>query len=190
LSLIHDVIKIKYVEEGYLPNYPYHMISDIEMCDAFMPEAGDGYFQVNYPCLDMSLDVFYNYLVEAIRWHIQQLKDLKEVDYKLPNWIYTYMLGKVISVNSPVLDIHDLISLLGVDNLDDEFGTEQSAACLQESINWLRKTRIIENPISVVYGDETIIIDMYRPPSQFGEPHVIKSVRLRDSDPMTEQGVV
>lgn len=36
MSLVHDLIKIKYVREGYLPNYPYHLISDSEMCDAFI----------------------------------------------------------------------------------------------------------------------------------------------------------
>ena len=36
MSLIHDIIKIKYINLGYLPNYPYHMISDREMFDAFI----------------------------------------------------------------------------------------------------------------------------------------------------------
>ena len=33
---IHDLIKIKYIREGYLPNYPYHMISDEEVFNAFI----------------------------------------------------------------------------------------------------------------------------------------------------------
>ena len=34
--LVHDLIKIKLVRAGYLPNYPYHLISDKEMCEAFI----------------------------------------------------------------------------------------------------------------------------------------------------------
>ena len=36
MSFVHDVIKIKYAREGYLPDLPYHLISDEEMCDAFI----------------------------------------------------------------------------------------------------------------------------------------------------------
>ena len=35
--LIHDILKIKYVRLGYIAkNYPYHLISDREMFDAFI----------------------------------------------------------------------------------------------------------------------------------------------------------
>ena len=34
--LIHDVIKIRMIDLGYLPDYPYHLISDFEMCNAFI----------------------------------------------------------------------------------------------------------------------------------------------------------
>jgi hypothetical protein len=40
MSLIHDIIKIKYTRLGYLPNYPYHLISDAEMFDAFINLSG------------------------------------------------------------------------------------------------------------------------------------------------------
>ena len=40
--LVHDVIKIRLVEDGYLPNYPYHMMSDREMIAAFMGTDGAG----------------------------------------------------------------------------------------------------------------------------------------------------
>ena len=36
MSLLHDIIKIKYTRLGYLPNYPYHLISDEEMFNAFI----------------------------------------------------------------------------------------------------------------------------------------------------------
>lgn len=40
MSYIHDIIKILYVREGYLPNYPYHLISDGEMAYAFLRYEG------------------------------------------------------------------------------------------------------------------------------------------------------
>ena len=43
MSLIHDAIKIKYIELGYLPDTPYHLISDAEMCDAFLHRDTEGY---------------------------------------------------------------------------------------------------------------------------------------------------
>ena len=36
MNSLHDTIKIDLIRQGYLPNYPYHMISDIEMCKAFL----------------------------------------------------------------------------------------------------------------------------------------------------------
>lgn len=35
MSFIHDIIKIKYIREGYLSNIPYHLVSDEEMFYAF-----------------------------------------------------------------------------------------------------------------------------------------------------------
>ena len=39
--LAHDIIKITYVREGYLKNFPHHLISDEEMCVAFIQKVGD-----------------------------------------------------------------------------------------------------------------------------------------------------
>ena len=36
MSFIHDIIKIKYSKLGYLPSYPYNLISDKEMFQAFI----------------------------------------------------------------------------------------------------------------------------------------------------------
>ena len=56
MSLVHDYIKIKYTREGYLPDYPYHMISDDEMIEAFMKSDSDeGFFFDNYYVKDESL---------------------------------------------------------------------------------------------------------------------------------------
>lgn len=40
--LVHDVIKIKYVTEGYITkNYPPHLISDLEMMEGFLSLSDD-----------------------------------------------------------------------------------------------------------------------------------------------------
>lgn len=44
---IHDLIKIQYIRQGYLPNIPYHLISDIEMLDAFLAGVPSGGFMPN-----------------------------------------------------------------------------------------------------------------------------------------------
>ena len=46
---IHDFIKIMYTDMGYLPNYPYYLISDEEMFDAFLRDD-QGFFNDYYPC--------------------------------------------------------------------------------------------------------------------------------------------
>ena len=43
---IHDTIKIMYVNMGYLPNFPFYLISDSEMIEAFRKE--DGFFNEYY----------------------------------------------------------------------------------------------------------------------------------------------
>ena len=167
MSLIHDCIKIQYIREGYLPNWPYHLISDEEMCDAFLEQTEDGcsgYFVDNYPLVADTLITEYNTLVTAIFEELTKLKNSTDSDYILPNWIYSYMLGNVVSVNSDILDIHDLLVLLQVDNIDDIFTPLASELCFKISKSWLSK----------LSGDD--IED--RPPTCFGEPHVIKSLRL------------
>ena len=72
------------------------------------------------------------------------------------------MLGSVISVNSDKLDIHDMLVLMGIDNIDDEFLPEAQKECLRYSKEWVNRSND-------------------RPPTIFGEPHVIKSLRLMDS---------
>lgn len=181
--LIHDIIKIKYVNEGYLPNYPYHLISIEEMCDAFMSSDNTGYFFDSYPCLDNSLTEPYNQLVTVIRYYINELKEYTRSDayndYKLPDWVYSYMLGEVISINSDILDIHDLIYPLGVDNIDDIFDAKASIACYQVSKAWVNKLGSLE----------TVEIEgksySSRPPTMFGEPHVVKSIRLNITNPIS-----
>lgn len=157
---IHDLIKMNYVNEGYLPNYPYHMTSDKEMFNAFFAEGG--FFESNYPCVNPELqeqyDILFNYMKSLV-------DDFMENGTELPGWLYGYMLGSVISVNSPELDIDNLFSLFGMNsNIDNiEFTPELSEKCYLTSKAWVEK--------QTTRGQNRV-------PTVFGEPHVIKSLRL------------
>lgn len=247
---IHDLIKINFVTEGYLPNYPYHLLSDAEMCDAFLRYSienntvkWDGYFCDVYKLPDQdelsntnyaTIEKAYKNLGITILYYLHELKNSKEPSYTLPDWIYSYMLGKVVGKDSEALDVHDIIYPLGADNIDDDFTDKAAYACYNESKKWLNKTRVNANItgvddryvtvsksdygsscscgcncnsddenefLSLVYGNgETIPIDEItneidmskvpdsvklnlRPSTIFGEPHVIKSIRLNDTYP-------
>ena len=167
MSLVHDLIKIKYVREGYLPNWPYHLISDQEMCEAFLSKSDDeyiGYFVDNYPNVNSNLSGIYDDLVNTIYSYIVKCHNEPSDTYTFPDWIYSYMLGTVISVNSSTEDIHDLLVLLNADNLNDVFDSTAAQACYDVSKLWVNKLNS--------YGQD------YRPPTCFGEPHVIKSLRV------------
>ena len=174
---IHDIIKIKYVNLGYLPNYPYHLISDGEMLDAFynVSRPQDTFFVNMYPYMPATVwekeqseppvGNKYSILLSTIYTTITAYKDgtIKQ----LPDWIYSYMLGEVVGPYSDKRDIHDVIYPLGADNPDDDFSADAAIACYNESTSYLNRTQ----PKSVT--------DSTRPPTMFGEPHVIKSIRLR-----------
>lgn len=177
MSMIHDIIKIRFSELGYLPNIPYHLISDDEMCDAFIlrdPQDKPCYFYDYYPCVDDSLKSKYDALVEAIHYHIDQFKQSSDPNKALPLWIYSYMNGATIGPQSDPLDIHDLILPLGCDNMDDEFNIQCANACYNASQAWLMKTTKRYAQL-----EDGTTIDT-RPPTIFGEPHVVKYVRLLD----------
>ncbi len=180
---VHDLIKMKLVKRGYLPNYPYHLISDEEMCDAFLkynPDNSDSdwdefknsdelcYFKDYYPLLDESFEDEYRNLVTNIAYFLNILKSTNEDSYKLPDWVYSYMLDCVISVNSNKQDIHDMLVYMGIDNLDDDFLPIAQENCYYYSKQWL--TKMTEEELD------------HRSPTIFGEPHVIKLLRLIDLD--------
>lgn len=167
-NLVHDIIKIKYVDEGYLPYYPYHMISDNEMCDAFLRLEQDknrwgipegpyyyrGNFFLMYPLLDIQLNTerddasdnyAYSNLVKAIHYHISRFKERASNRETLPDWVLTYMLGTVISVSNQPIEIHDVIVPLECDNEDDNFEGTQSVACYKTSKDWIRKVQVAFN---------------------------------------------
>lgn len=166
--LVDDIVKMNLVREGYLPNYPYHLISDNEMIDAFMlvDEEGNlsGYFADHYPNdnLPQELRDEYVKLVEGIQYHLNRHR--VDSEYVIPDWVYSYMVGSCVGPDSDTLDKHDLFVLLNLDNVDDEFTSDIHQSCYDISKDWIRKL----NPS----------VQDHRPPTMFGEPHVIKSLRL------------
>lgn len=194
---IHDIIKIKYVTMGYLPNIPYHLISDTEMFNAFCRYGEDesdpykpnedqvSFLLDTYPYMPSTNDEYkypasyypntdvlrgYDILVRSIFKHIDDYK-CGNSD-KLPNWVYGYMLGIVIGISSTSLDIHDIIEPLGVDTMDDDYSAEASIACYTESKRYLEQNILKSDMIADDNGAAV------RPPTMYGEPHVIKSIRL------------
>ena len=182
MSFIHDVIKIRYIKEGYLPNYPYHLISDAEMFEAFIPKDDvlGGFFGYMYPeppntyvSSANELQRKHYALMLSIRYHIAQY--LEDPNYDMPDFVYTYMLGAAVGIRSRAYDIHDIIFPLGVDNVDDEYTDVAMAAVYNESRSYLMS---IQSPKTVEWEGRTVQV---RPPTIFGEPHVIKSIRMRQS---------
>ena len=233
---IHDIIKIEYIRQGYLPDFPYHLTSDEEMFNAFIVDeiritedvaskvkegehslwespktyinqyklasfefvqegssqilvikgsstrlavfnsltgldcesalSPDCYFGANYPLMYDSLKSQYDELVSAIYYHIEAHIDSKQdvVPLAVPNWVYSYMIGAVIGPNSSQADIHDMLALINLDNLGGEFTQEVCNTCLDISTKWVKKLPPNKNEM--------------RPPTIYGEPHVIKSLRI------------
>lgn len=202
-NLINQIVKIRLSQAGYLPDYPYHLISNVEMVDAFFEtrvtadsngvyvdtgfENSNDFFHQTYSYpreWTASALEAYQKLCRAIQiivgnWKYLQAAAISSIIVdeddvycelsadKLPDWIYSYMLQRVVCPNSLSIDIHDLLVLLGIDNIKDEFTEEAAMRCYQISTEWLSKFPKIDQ----------------RPPSIFGEMHVIKSLRL------VEQGV-
>ena len=193
--LAHDIIKIKYVKLGYIKkNYPYHLISDEEMFNAFI-DLGTGFesslidpnvrfFDSYYPNPFAEEDYIYqkknskgevieeislngeyirirDYIITSINDYLQYYGTPEESDHQVPDWVYTYMLGEVIYNGSEYLDIQDLLELLHCSNLDNEFTREACVACYATSLNYI-----------------STLTTGIRPPTFFGEPHVIKKLRM------------
>ncbi len=201
---IHDIIKMKFVREGYLMNWPYHLLSDEEMCDAFLTYPWYDYRTDDEKLADVTLDADevwsrflkgtelcyfrdmyplhvenhcgtgpeiieeskYRELVEAIAYHINVLKTSHNDIRLLPDWIYSYMLGSTLGPYSSQLDLHSMFVMMDTDNDFDECLPECTEACYNISKEWLKKIPDLD----------------HRPPTMFGEPHVIKYLRLEEAD--------
>lgn len=167
--LTEDIVKINFIREGFLQDIPYYLISTEEMIDAFLNDSGYDYFHIMYPLIDDSLQREYDNLVNGIRSELNIYLDAikRSKDHKLPDWVYSYMLGQVIGPKSSQLDKHDLFVLLNCDNIDDDFNTGCASACYKASTLWLNK---------YAYQDTNSIL---RPATIFGEHHVMKYLRLQ-----------
>lgn len=140
----------------------------------------DNSITINELNSDINLDGVVNDLDVAA---LQKLISTVEFSNVIPDWIYSYMLGEVVGPTSRTKDIHDCLVLLDLDNIDDIFTPQAASKCLQISRNWLRKLPGESIPL---YTDvRTLSIQYFvrfRPPTIFGEPHVIKSLRLAEVD--------
>lgn len=163
--IIHTIIKMHYTRLGYLPNHPYHLISDEEMFNAFI-ENETNYFDDMYYCEYESLQPALDELKAAIRYHIQKHIESELESYVIPDWVYSYMMGTTITHSSEQLDRHDLLTLMNLDNLDDELTEEVMTYIYSVSKKWIAKLSSSKND--------------HRPPTIFGEPHVIKYLRLQE----------
>lgn len=171
---IHDYIKMIYIEQGYLPNYSYYLISDKEMVEAFWKEGG--FFEAKYPCPYNRYDEEpcadlvepYKKLKEAIWLRLEAyLKDPE--NSSIPNWVYSYMIMNAVTYESLEQDISYISEMVGIDTrkIEAEFTPEVARGCYYTSVEWLKK-----RPSQ--FKD--------RPPTMFGEPHVIKCLRLKEAN--------
>lgn len=202
MSFIHDVVKIKYTREGYVQNYPSHLLSDDEMCDGFLKYPNDpdmdadekweaflsqpqdtAMFNYYYSLPEeffgrkipswanigltrpTTIGEAYRELVEAIAYHVEQFKASVDEDRSLPDWVYSYMLGAVIGFKSRIEDIHSYLVMLGCDNLYDEITPESCILAYPISKSWLNNLELKQT------------LD-HRPPTIYGEPHLLKALRI------------
>lgn len=178
---------MRYTYEGYLPNYPYHLISDEEMFEAFLPitkfytnyrqeleinntdwvnlleSSGQYYFIDNYPLVDKSLQPQYKLLVSDIVWHLK--KYLSEEAYVIPDWVYSYLLNETIGPTSDVRERHDLLVALNVDNIEDEFTLAAANMCYK--LSTIQVGRLPESE------------RIHRPPTIFGDLGIIKYIAIQ-----------
>lgn len=162
--LVHDIVKILYSDEGYLPYYPYHMISDEEMIEAFV-KSDSCFFNDFYPLPSDTLEAEYN----ELKSYVTQCCDkYLSGGTAIPDWVYSYMLGKVIGPLSNQKDVHDLFVLLNLDNLYDEFNEGIYSSILS-----------VSRKVIGTYSAKSRSSEVeYRPATMFGEPHIIKYLRL------------
>lgn len=275
VKMLHNRLKIQYANQGYLPDLPYHLISERELFRAFFSyepvidtileipldngmiekivgvvdiENPSGYLIDTYPC-EYGDTVLYKYIEDGeeksytvadayhallvrmafiIENYLAYIDSTKSAGYQvegdvnldgkldiadirlirrliagvgtlteeqariadingdgdinmkdvlklrrmyspkyfaidtIPDWLYSYMLGAVVSPNSDIKDRHDLLVLLDTDNIDDEIDAVSLVKCYNTSKAWLN----------------SISSDRKDCPTIFGEPHVIKALRL------------
>ena len=87
------------------------------------------------------------------------------------------MLGEVVYNKSDYLDIEDTLELLGCDNIDNVFTKEACTECYRISSNYITSADVNDfNSYIQLDG----VTSRVRPLTVFGEPHVIKSLRMEN----------
>jgi hypothetical protein len=131
-----------------------------------------------------------NYIIDLITDYLAHLGAADEDDYEIPDWVYSYMLGEVV-YNVPgepddfeYKDIHDTLLLLDNVYVDRSRIIDEAG---DEDLNKLLNDNYIDNKFNRIscvrcYMESTKYISTLttgiRPPTVFGEPHVIKQLRL------------
>ena len=198
---IHDYIKIMYTNMGYLPGHAYHLVSDKEMFDAFLslekdeeteeiilPIRTKGFFgdcyhfpidMDDYDPSDPDQKALYDAYEELVLFIQSKINDYLENGTIIPNWIYSYMIMSTITYDSDEPDIAYIREMIAenvkadidMSNALAEFTEDIALACLSISKRWIMKQ--ISKPDR-------------RPPTIFGEPHVVKSLRLDQANVLLE----
>lgn len=168
--ILVDAIKIKYIQAGYLPDWPYHLISDAEMIDAFIFNEYN-FFDDNYKIdsTDEDIMLLFSKLKAEIVYFADKCKTNNSIA-DMPHWVISYMLGAVTCPTSPLKDIDELISL---SNLKDLVPSGEMNTLLYRSNAKVSREWIAKLPSSK---------KEHRPVTIFGEPHVLKSLRLAQVD--------
>lgn len=170
MSHIHDIIKITYVEMGFLPDHPFYLVSDSEMFDAFLKE--DGFFATYYPCPDPKFQDAYDDLLNCITSYI---KNFEKDGTTIPDWVYSYMIMRPVTYESDEQDIDYICELANIENPTAiaVFTVQVAETCYEVSKKWLQKM-----PSAV-----------RRPPTMFGETHVTKSLRLMQANVLLDSEI-
>lgn len=196
------LLRIKYVDEGYLPYWPFHLISDDEMLNAareyiqYIYQCPDDYIKDKYDAVMIRLITILDRYQDKDYYNKYDPEDYGMKPEEIPDWIYSFLMGKVISNSSNYRDVHDLLVLLELDNYYDMMDDEIYNAVYDISKKYLGKypeeysnwdmfwfsqyhpelvEEQIEKPQFKILGGESFDV---RPPSIFGEPHVIRALRL------------
>lgn len=168
---IHNIIKIMYSEMGFLPDYPYHLISDKEMFDAFLRQ--DGFFATYYPCPDSEFDEAYSKLLNFI---MDAVTEFQQQGTPLPDWIYSYMIMRPVTYESPESEIDYICEMANIEKPDvlATFTLQVAETCYEVSKKWLTKIPSASR----------------RPPTMFGETHVTKSLRLTQANVLLDSEII
>lgn len=169
-QFLADTIKIHYNDLGYTQHdLPYHQISDKEMAMMFAGSSSfaNTFFGDTYPLRGINKDDIVFAVWDLVLWLQREVnKAIEDPEYVLDPVVYSYMLGKPIGPTSSVDDITYLANLTKDESLAGltTFTPELARKCLAISRDWINKSPAANR----------------RPPSPFGEPNVIKSLRLQD----------